>query len=265
MQRDMTYDAANDRLVFITRAPDQEYWEELWQKSLTHTDIARGDRFVLSETASVLPRGARVVDAGCGIGATVYGLSRAGFDAYGIDYAEATVAEIKALFPDLNVDVADIRAMPFADGGLDGVWSLGVIEHFFDSYDSIIEEARRVLRPGGYLFLTVPVISPLKAMKIRLGLYRRYETTDRDNFFQFAFRKQGVVEQVKSHGFRMLRTYGRSGTFGLTEDLGPAAKLFLPSQGNTALWARACWRGIDMIVTPFSHHSRYFLFEKIGH
>lgn len=264
MRREIAYDADMDRLVFVNTAVSQLYWESLWQQSLSHADIARGDGFVVRETAKVLPHGARIVDAGCGIGATVHGLALAGFDAHGVDYAKVTIEKIQKLFPLLNVEVADIRAMPFADGSLDGVWSLGVIEHFFEGYAAIIEETRRVLRPGGYLFLTVPVISPLKSLKLRLGGYRPLQKSDRDCFFQFAFRQKAVANGIASHGFRLLRTCGRSGTLGLVEDLPMVARLLLLSQHSSALWARAWWRGIDKIVTPFSHHMRYFLFQKAG-
>jgi hypothetical protein len=50
-----------------------------------HDIILRGDRFVVKETRRVLSRGACVIDAGCGIGATVYDLSSEGLKAYDID------------------------------------------------------------------------------------------------------------------------------------------------------------------------------------
>lgn len=263
MRREITYDEKSDRLAFVTGAADERYWNGLWQKSLTHADIARGDRFVTEQTASVLPVGARVMDAGCGIGATVYGLTRAGYDAYGVDYAETTIATARGLFPELKLQVADVRFIPFPDGSFDGIWSLGVIEHFIDDYEPVIEEARRVLRTGGYLFLTVPVISPLKAIKIRVGSYRSYQPADNERFFQFAFRSRHVVENVERHGFNLLRSFGRSGSFGLTEDLGEAARFLLFAQERSGLVARAWWRGIDKAVTPLTHHMRYFLFQKL--
>ncbi len=264
MRREVAYDSLNDRLVYVVGAADQEYWTSLWRSALTEANIRRGDRFVASETSRVLPPGAKVVDAGCGIGATVYGLAEAGFDAYGIDFSEATVGEIRTLAPGLKIEVADVRAMPFEGGSLDGVWSLGVIEHFPDGYDALIEEVSRVLRPNGHLFLTVPVISPLKSLRIRFRRYRPLRPEDRSNFFQFAFRKQEVVERINSHGYRLIRSYGRSGSFGLHEDLGSVAKFVLPSPENTALWARAWWRGIDKLVTPICHHTHFFLFQKLN-
>lgn len=262
MHREITLDSANDRLVFLMSAPDRDYWEDLWRPLLTGDSIARGDRFVVAETVRVLDRGSRLVDAGCGIGATVHGLAQAGFDAYGIDYAEETVDNILSHFPDLQVQVADVRSMPFETGSIDGVWSLGVIEHFYDGYDSLIEEAYRVLRPGGYLFLTVPSISPLKSIKCKLGLYPRYDERDRERFFQFAFRPQQVALRVGAHGFDMVRGFGRSGAFGFTEDAATVAQFLLLRKDWRSLPARAWWRLADRLLTSFSYHTYYFLFRK---
>lgn len=257
-------DSVNDRLVFLMTKASQDYWEELWHPLLTVEGIAHGDLFVTQETKRVLPPGARVIDAGCGIAATVHGLSRAGFQAYGIDYAEKTINAIRTLHPQLKVDVADVRAMPFDDCSIDGVWSLGVIEHFFDGFDALIAESYRVLRPGGYLFLTVPVISPLKSLKIRMKQYPEFDPAKRDLFFQFAFRKNYVVSKITAQGFVLERSCGRSGSFGLTEDLPALASFLLLDERGRSFLTRVWWRLVDMALTPFSHHTRYFRFRRLA-
>lgn len=263
MNRQIVFDSDNDRLIFLMNAPSQDYWGGLWRPLLTAEGIARGNRFVTKETKRVLHADARIVDAGCGIGATVYGLSRAGFDAHGIDYSEETVNAIRAFHPHLHIDVADVRNMPFDDGSLDGVWSLGVIEHFFDGFDAVIDESYRVLRPGGYLFLTVPVISPLKSLLIRLRCYPDFDPVDRNHFFQFAFRKNFIVRQITSRGFVFERSCKQSGSFGLSEDLPTLANIIFPKIDGQSLPARIWWRFLDILLTPLSHHIRFFRFRKI--
>ena len=52
---------------------------------------------------------------------------------------------------------ADIRHLPFRDQSLDGLWNLGVMEHFEeDEQLSILREFHRVLKPGGKLLLWWP-------------------------------------------------------------------------------------------------------------
>ncbi len=52
---------------------------------------------------------------------------------------------------------ADIRQLPFANQSLDGLWNLGVMEHFEeDEQLTILREFHRVLKPGGQLLLWWP-------------------------------------------------------------------------------------------------------------
>jgi len=52
---------------------------------------------------------------------------------------------------------ADIRGLPWDDHSVDGIWNLGVMEHF-DEPDqrAILREFHRVLVPGGHLLLWWP-------------------------------------------------------------------------------------------------------------
>ena len=175
------YDKENNRLVYIGKAATSEYWDEHWlsNKDLKQI-VTRGSRFVVKITKKYLRKGSKILEGGCGIGDKVYTLQKAGYDAYGVDYAETTVKRVKELFPDLKIRVADVRRLPFEDGFFDGYWSLGVIEHFYEGYDEIALEMKRVLRKGGILFLTCPVMSPLRRLKAKMGLYPLFKEEKRN-------------------------------------------------------------------------------------
>jgi SAM-dependent methyltransferase len=60
--------------------------------------------------------------------------------------------------PIMDARVAgDIFQLPFTDGSVDGIWNVGVMEHFtHEQIDRILAEFRRVLRPGGRVVLLWP-------------------------------------------------------------------------------------------------------------
>jgi SAM-dependent methyltransferase len=72
-----------------------------------------------------------------------------------------------AHLPDLNSVAADITRLPFADGSVQSLSSLHVIEHIGlgrygdridpDGWRSGLSELARVLAPGGRLYLSTPV------------------------------------------------------------------------------------------------------------
>ena len=53
---------------------------------------------------------------------------------------------------------ADVRKMPFADASWDCVYASHVLEHVADDREAI-GEIRRVLRPGGFAVLPVPIVA----------------------------------------------------------------------------------------------------------
>lgn len=51
----------------------------------------------------------------------------------------------------------DIFSLPFQDGTVDGIWNVGVMEHFrHDQIDTIMREFHRVLKPGSRVVLLWP-------------------------------------------------------------------------------------------------------------
>lgn len=97
--------------------------------------------------------GGRVVDIGCGAGATVGLLSELGFDAVGLDADAATVSAAAAAYPAARFVMGDACALPFGDEVADGILTECVLSLVPDAKKAL-EEASRVLRYGGSLILT---------------------------------------------------------------------------------------------------------------
>jgi len=75
-----------------------------------------------------------------------------------IDVLPDEIARWRGLDPDLDLRVADARALPFADGSFDTIACVSVIEHVVGDGDATaMAEMWRVLRPGGVMHLTTNV------------------------------------------------------------------------------------------------------------
>ena len=94
------------------------------------------------------------VDLGCGSSQTSTGVRKKRRVFVGFDIStEALRASGDVPAVDLLVN-ADVKRIPFRDGSIDGVWNLGVMEHFTDEESvGILEEVHRVLKPGAYALL----------------------------------------------------------------------------------------------------------------
>lgn len=119
-----------------------------------------------------LPREARILDAGCGSGAMLEGLSGYG-DVGGLE-VDPGLAEIARSRGVGEVRVGRIEQLPWESERFDLITCLDVIEHTPDDRPAL-RELWRVARPGGWLVLTVPAYPMLWSYHDELNdHYRRY-------------------------------------------------------------------------------------------
>jgi demethylmenaquinone methyltransferase/2-methoxy-6-polyprenyl-1,4-benzoquinol methylase len=110
-----------------------------------------------------LPRGARVVDLGCGTGDLCRELAAAGHDAVGVDRSAGMLAAARTDQPLVR---GDAEHLPFPDGSVDGIVSGFALRNVVD-LDGVLRECARVLRPGGR-FAALDAAVPAHAV-LRVG------------------------------------------------------------------------------------------------
>ena len=96
--------------------------------------------------------GDRVLDIACGSGLAVELAAARGATCAGIDASERLVAVARDRSPSADVRVGDMHALPWPEGSFDVVTSFRGI---WGTTPDALDEALRVLRPGGRLGLTV--------------------------------------------------------------------------------------------------------------
>ena len=136
-------------------------WERIWGEEtdfsleLQTVDYARS-KHVRSLYLPYLSPTHPILEAGCGLGVELIGLSRQGLSAIGLDYATNALLELHDRQPRFRLVGGDIHRLPFPDGAFGAYLSFGVLEHFEFGPEPALREASRVLRPDGVLVLTVP-------------------------------------------------------------------------------------------------------------
>ena len=100
-----------------------------------------------------LPKGARVLDVGCGTGATVQSLRECGFAASGADLSAALLQAHRQRSSDGFLMRADAAHLPLAAGRLDAVLAECSLSIFAEA-DLALAEFCRLLARDGYLILS---------------------------------------------------------------------------------------------------------------
>lgn len=76
-----------------------------------------------------------------------------------VDFSPQMLAEARRLYPTIEIREATAEALPFADGGFDAVVGNSVLHHC-GRPQQVLEEAYRVLAPGGKVAFTVWAAPP---------------------------------------------------------------------------------------------------------
>jgi SAM-dependent methyltransferase len=104
--------------------------------------------------SAFLPLGARILDIGCGEGATLRHLDEPE-GATGIDLFGEKIAFAKKALPRCRFVVGSAYELPFPDGTFDHVLVRDLVHHL-DEPERFVVECARVLGPGGYVDVLEP-------------------------------------------------------------------------------------------------------------
>jgi SAM-dependent methyltransferase len=234
----------SDRLVYAdVFAATREFWEDHWGPIRPDT-FTLADRGYLQwlETPFLrhLPKVGRILEAGCGPGQVLQAMRVRGYEAEGVEWAADLVERVKRVRPDIPLCVGDATALNAPDETYSAVVSLGVAEHRRGGPEPFILEARRVLKRGGVLLISVP-----HDHVIRRLLYRRRDLDGSAlNFYQYAFTPVEFSKTIERCGFSITARYGYAFWESLREDVRAVAALeraplvgkHLPGLFNRSQW-----------------------------
>jgi ubiquinone/menaquinone biosynthesis C-methylase UbiE len=137
----------------MTTDTAHRYWNDQWVRADGTSKWAKAEPEVL-EHAATLPRGARLLDLGAGIGRHALAFAEMGFRVTALDAAPQSLASIgqAAAEAGRSIDLHQgmMTNLPFGDATFDHVLSWNVIYHGDEEVvRRSLSEIERVLRPGG--------------------------------------------------------------------------------------------------------------------
>lgn len=161
-------------------------------------------QFELNEFISMLPKDAKILDAGCGSGRDVQYLMDYGLNVVGIDLSEGIINEAKKKVPEGDFKIMDIRNMTFEDNSFDGIWCCVTLCNLRRAeLQKTLREFRRILKPKGSLYISIKegegekVINDEKYNNLPLHFtYYKKEEMEK-NLKEFNF---NIVKSYKSEG-----------------------------------------------------------------
>ena len=202
-------------LVFVNPRPSQEtlsriYREkspqkqaEFYAKTVSAAQLAEYDR-ILAELTELLPGRGRLLDVGCAGGYFMQRAAQAGFEAHGIDLAPWVEAiAMQRNVP--NVRAGRLTEVGFPDSSFDVVHASQVFEHIPQPGEELTE-IRRILRPGGLLYINVP---NYQCLSIVLGRDDFELNTPPEHVAYFTPRT--LSRLVSTAGFGVVRTASYGG------------------------------------------------------
>jgi len=196
--------------IFTIRNPEAQR-SHMWSARRIEEEIAACPRRSIERIfLDYLPKDSSILEAGCGLGAWVVYLGDRGYDIAGIDHDEKVIARLKEWRPSLKVSRGDIRKLPYENGSLGAVISLGVMEHFEEGCGEAMRETQRVLRPEGLLFFTVPMDNlfrrvlahPMRSVYLKW----RKNRGDSIHFAEYRFSRSEVETLLRENGFELMIT-----------------------------------------------------------
>jgi SAM-dependent methyltransferase len=194
-----------------------------------------------------LTRRGRILEVGCGLGYLLDAARRRGWSVVGLEVSEFAAAYAQREFG-LDVRRQTLEAAGLPDEGFDAVVMRDLLEHTRDPRATLMH-ARRVLRDGGVLALSVPSFASLNA---RLGGLRWRHLRPAQHLWHFT--PECVARLLRECGFKTAECASRYDS--------PATREVYAALSDPAARRRLAWHAAlrgDIVFLPLGSTARRLL------
>ncbi|PKM92157.1 MAG: hypothetical protein CVU81_01965 [Euryarchaeota archaeon HGW-Euryarchaeota-1] len=137
--------------------------DKLKQASLVYDKIAEqyAKKFPnpsehINEFLALLPKNAKILDAGCGVGIDSNYMASKGFEIVGIDLSTEMLKLAKQKFPQIDFRQEDIRKLDFPPNSFDGILASCSIVHIpKKDVPALLEKFHQILKNEGVIYLAL--------------------------------------------------------------------------------------------------------------
>ena len=142
----------------MAKISTKDHWNDYWNRP-DHQPIVTHEELLSNLLATTSVKGKKILEVGAGMGGDSIYLAKKGASVTVLDFTKKALQLIRknATREKVNIGTiqADARRMPFKDNMFDIIFHQGLLEHFKNPKE-LLEEQKRVLKPGGHLLVDVP-------------------------------------------------------------------------------------------------------------
>ena len=194
--------------LYSHRTSDSQGLEQWDSRSIDAELRSFENRTIIEVFDKYIPSNSKVLEGGCGLGAWCEWLEQKGHEVIGIEYYKEIVTKAKKLKPCVAVELGDVTSLRFPDSSFDAYLSLGVIEHFETGPQNALNEAMRILKPGGLAFITTPYLNVFRRLishPIRdIYFLIRVLQGRKKYFWEYRYTKKELTTYIRDAGFEII-------------------------------------------------------------
>jgi 2-polyprenyl-3-methyl-5-hydroxy-6-metoxy-1,4-benzoquinol methylase len=217
-------------------------------KSLPAPAVFEPERLSLEDSfntyqvvGSLVPKGSRVLDVGCGFGAVAWVLGQKGCSVIGVEPDPERRERAAEHCAELYEGIAEtLHTLPIPRGEFDAVIFADVLEHLVDPW-TVLRDTKAYLKEGGVLVISIPNVANFGARwNLLKGQFRYQDFGLYDRTHLRFFTKATLKEMIEGAGLEIVAWRY---TPNLTE-----TRLFVRTIGRISL-LRNAFRKLDLWLT----------------
>ncbi len=196
----------------------QNFYDKMYSSKKPKTDtpwlfkkLRRFEKYREEAVIELLPKkGEKLLDIACGDGTLLFKLAKHFQKLWGVDISPVRIKRArhktkKTGLKNIYFKIADIdQGLPLKDASFDVVTAVAILEHVFDPY-FVVDEIKRILKPGGVFIIEVPNIGWLpRRLDLLLGKLPRTSDEAGWDGGHLHYFTQGTLEKLlKDSGLKI--------------------------------------------------------------